>query len=80
VVKGDAAQDVDDLHDQVGFEFELWSGEKRLSIPEEEKEDGASGREKGRHVLREMSTDVVKVIKGEDTELGGRALIRLNKR
>ncbi|GAA5852164.1 hypothetical protein JCM3766R1_000959 [Sporobolomyces carnicolor] len=58
-------------------EVELSSREQRLVIGarEREREEDSIA-----NLVREISRDVVEVIEGNENELGGRALVRLNKR
>ncbi|GAA5901754.1 uncharacterized protein JCM6883_000383 [Sporobolomyces salmoneus] len=62
----------------IEVEIDLWSGEKRLSLSSSTATEEGGETKSGS--MRELSQDVLKVVKGQDTELGGRALIKVNKK
>ena len=63
---------------EVNVETELWSGERKLNFIR--KNDSIEEEGEAVSTVRELSTDVMRIMRGEETQLGGRALIRLNQK
>ncbi|GAA5963777.1 hypothetical protein JCM3765_006849 [Sporobolomyces pararoseus] len=62
---------------QVHVETGLWSGERKLNL---NRKNVSFDEEESVATVKELSEDVLSIIRGEENQLGGRALIRLNQK